>query len=90
MTNHNGFASPQVACTQAGIIAIEGGLTKRELIAMYAMQAMISKLPIADNKGMFGMKVTDEDLIAEVKAAIAECSVEYADALLAELAKEPE
>ncbi len=51
------------------------GLTKRERFAMAAMQGMISS---------GDMELAEDG----VESFIAECSVKYADALLAELAKE--
>jgi len=51
------------------------GLTKRERFAMAAMQGLISS---------GDMELAEDG----VESFIAECSVKYADALLAELAKE--
>lgn len=65
---------------KAYLCANGGGLSKRELFAMAAMQALITKSPFLANpppsRGM--------------PAATAVGAVEYADALLSELAKEPQ
>ena len=55
------------------------GLTKRELIAAMAMQGYLSRPPAMTNESE-----------QEYDAKIARWSTDTADALLAELAKEPE
>ena len=55
------------------------GLTKRELIAAMAMQGFVSRPPA----------MTDES-DQEYDAKIARWSIDTADALLAELAKDPQ
>lgn len=56
-----------------------GGLTKRELIAAMAMQGYLSRPPAMTNESE-----------REYDAKIARWSTDTADALLAELAKEPQ
>lgn len=68
----NSPAFPQILVNERGSV-IEGGLTKRELFAAMAMQATLSRNP------------------GEVRFtadSVAVASIEYADALLAELEKE--
>jgi len=58
---------------------ISGGLTKRELLAAMAMQGICTGPCLA----IGGKEVTDKNMVS----LTAKRSIEYADALLAELAK---
>lgn len=82
MTNGSEHAFPNMHISE-GKVSLEGGISKREYFAAMAMQA------IAANEDLNYSKADYErgDHLAGSKA-VAKFSVFYADALLAELAKE--
>lgn len=61
-------------------------ISKREYFAAQAMQALIAKSGCADTDGRWGVKMSEEEIIAVYKAT-ARASKDYSDALIDELEK---
>jgi hypothetical protein len=74
MNNANELAFPLVVTNLNGDSQVSAGLNKRELISAMAMQGYLSMY-------------AGPDIAAPVPIHAAQACVEYADALLAELAK---
>ena len=76
-SNHRSLNSEIIARLQGSSNSASNSLTKREHFAGLAMQAIIAKAP-------FG--IADQG-IGELERRVARGAVDYADALIAELAK---
>lgn len=63
--------------------SVNGGMTKRELMAMHAMSAMLSSKYVSD----FSKDGSDDQLADEMYSGLSVEAVSYADALLKELDK---
>lgn len=58
------------------------GLTKRELFAAMAMQALIAKIPLFDREGEHGIHTPTIEEIHGIRKQVAQSATDYADALI--------